>query len=164
MGTRAVVAAGDQAAAYMARFGLSETGGFVPIDRPIRRLPEAFAAWESIVEDLSALLAARALRPRVENLQNLNIELLASESERERAFFVLALMTQAYIWGEVPVAEVLKRNRIESRPIKSGVNDHVTRCCPKISRCHFAPWPPLLTGRPSLRTARLCSRITSCLT
>ena len=104
----AAVVAGEHAASYMARFGLSETGGFVPIDRPVRRLPEAFAAWESIVEDLSALLAARALRPRVENLQNLNIELLASEPERERAFFVLALMAQAYIWGETPVAEVLK--------------------------------------------------------
>jgi indoleamine 2,3-dioxygenase len=98
---------GDTAGCFMKRFGLAEDKGFVPAELPLRRLPEIFASWESIVEDLSALLAAKALRPRVENLPLLDAALLQTECEKERGFLVLALMTQAYVWGEVPVAEVL---------------------------------------------------------
>jgi indoleamine 2,3-dioxygenase len=62
-----------------------------------------FAPWEAIVTDLPALLAAAAVRERIDQLDVISTDALRSPTELERAFLVLAMLTQAYIWAELPV-------------------------------------------------------------
>ncbi|KAI8921276.1 Indoleamine 2,3-dioxygenase [Powellomyces hirtus] len=83
--------------------------GFLPVNPPpLRRLPEPYGPWESMLDDLSALLLAGGLRKVVEKLPLLSTDFLASEREWQRAYLVLSFIGQAYVWGyNQDVAEIL---------------------------------------------------------
>jgi indoleamine 2,3-dioxygenase len=88
-------------------FGVSSRNGFLPHDLPLPRLPDPyFEAWEEIVDVLPILLKSRRIRNEVDRLSILSISRLASEREWQRAYLLLSLMTQAYIWGGQKPSEV----------------------------------------------------------
>lgn len=92
--------------AALASYGISENG-FLPAEYPLLRLPHAYyEPWESIVERLSELLEAKHIRQRVDALPVLDTSHLSSDSEWQRAYSILAIIAQAYIWQGPEPSEV----------------------------------------------------------
>ncbi|TPX56426.1 hypothetical protein SpCBS45565_g08416 [Spizellomyces sp. 'palustris'] len=83
--------------------------GFLPADPPpLQRLPEYFEPWEKILDDLSPLLVAGALRKAVKQLPVLATDVLSTKREWQRAYLVLSFIGQGYVWGKnEDVVEVL---------------------------------------------------------
>ncbi len=81
-------------------YGISASRGFLPIEGPLQRLPDAYYdPWEAIVGNLQALLLTRRLRGIVEALPVLSTDYLHDEFEWRRAYSVLGFIAHAYIWG-----------------------------------------------------------------
>lgn len=81
-------------------FGVSSRNGFLPDKLPLLRLLNPyFEAWEEIVDRLPFLLKNNHIRNEVDKLSILSVSKLTSERELQRAYLLLSLMTQAYIWG-----------------------------------------------------------------
>ncbi|KAI1140626.1 indoleamine 2,3-dioxygenase [Hypoxylon sp. FL0543] len=82
--------------------------GFLPEREPLRRLPNAYyAPWESLLEDLPALIKERAIRQAVNQIQILSTSKLHTEEEWRRAYVVLSFLAHGYIWGGEKASEVL---------------------------------------------------------
>ncbi|KAM0716420.1 hypothetical protein Q7P37_007865 [Cladosporium fusiforme] len=82
----------------LASYGIS-ANGFLPTHTPLRRLPGVYyQPWESIVCQLPALVKAGRVRQRVDELPVLDGSHLHGEREWQRAYSMLAVMAQAYIW------------------------------------------------------------------
>lgn len=73
--------------------------GFLPGIPPLRQLPAAFAPWEAIVPDMSALIRSRRLRPALERLPLLDASALQSAAERERGMLLLSHFVNSWVWG-----------------------------------------------------------------
>ncbi len=85
--------------AELVAYGIDAVTGFVPRDEPLRRLPQAFEAWEEIAPDISGLIRTRSLRSRLAKLPVLDIADLVDEAERERAMLILTVFANAWVWG-----------------------------------------------------------------
>ncbi|KAK4501778.1 hypothetical protein PRZ48_007587 [Zasmidium cellare] len=84
--------------AALPSYGISENG-FLPAEQPLTRLPHAYyQSWEELIEELPQLLEAGQLRQRVDELTVLDTSHLESEREWQRAYSMLAVIAQAYIW------------------------------------------------------------------
>ncbi|SMQ53579.1 unnamed protein product [Zymoseptoria tritici ST99CH_3D7] len=84
--------------AALEQYGIT-VNGFLPAEPPLRTLPHAYyQPWESIMKDLPTLLRSRSVRTRVDALPVLDTSHLYSEPEWQRAYSILAIMTQAYVW------------------------------------------------------------------
>lgn len=83
----------------LAHYGVDPVTGFVPSTEPLRVLPEAFAPWESIVPEISALLRSHRIRAVLERLPLLPVEALAPGAERERAMVLLCHFANCWVWG-----------------------------------------------------------------
>ena len=85
-------------------FDVSPQTGFLSERSPLRRLPDSYyEPWEAIVEDLPRLTKAIAIRGQVDKLPVLSTLKLRSDAEWQRAYLLLSLMAQGYVWaGEVP--------------------------------------------------------------
>jgi len=82
----------------LASYGISENG-FQPADAPLRRLPHAFyEPWETVMDQLPLLLKAGCVRECVDALPVLGTFHLENEQELQRAYSMLAMIAQAYIW------------------------------------------------------------------
>lgn len=86
----------------LAQYGISGSRGFLPVPDPLDRLPEAYAAWEDIAANGSALLMAGRLRRVVDGLPVLDPGPLGDGPERERAMLLLTVLANAYVHGEQP--------------------------------------------------------------
>lgn len=83
----------------LAAFDLSPTRGCLPAVDPLRRLPPAFEAWETLAADLPALLAGGGVRAAVGAMPLLDVSLLPeSGGAAERANLLLAHVAHAYVW------------------------------------------------------------------
>lgn len=96
-------------------FDVSKVTGFLPTAVPLRRLPTSVGleAFEAVVDDLQPLLLAGRLRNLVDLMPVPSLRPLAELPRTEavpvlrRAYLVLALITQAYVWGKNnPICEV----------------------------------------------------------
>jgi indoleamine 2,3-dioxygenase len=91
------------AAMTLADYSIDPQFGFLPAQPPLRRLPEAFAAWEQLVPDLSALLRSRRIRAVLDALPLLDVTALHGPAEQERALLLLCVFANSYVWaGEQP--------------------------------------------------------------
>lgn len=79
-------------------YGLDPARGFLAATDPPRRLPDAFAPWEALHEDLPGLIMAGRVRAAIAALPVLD-PLLLPEAERERALILLGIFAAAYAWG-----------------------------------------------------------------
>lgn len=92
--------------AALPSYGISENG-FLPAELPLTRLPNAYyQSWEDLMEQLPRLLKAGQWRQRVDELPVLDTSHLDSQREWQRAYSMLAVMAQAYIWQGPEPSEV----------------------------------------------------------
>lgn len=92
--------------AALASYNISQNG-FLPAEVPLSRLPhDYYQPWESIVGILPELLESRQVRRRVDQLPLLDTSHLSSEPEWQRAYSILAIMAQAYVWQGPEPAQV----------------------------------------------------------
>ncbi|KAF1931007.1 indoleamine 2,3-dioxygenase family protein [Didymella exigua CBS 183.55] len=85
-------------AAALPSYGISKNG-FLPASAPLTRLPnDYYLPWESIVEVLPTLIETRQIRQRVDELPILDTAYLKTEAEWQRAYSMLAVITQGYVW------------------------------------------------------------------
>ncbi|PVI04674.1 Indoleamine 2,3-dioxygenase [Periconia macrospinosa] len=82
----------------LAQYGISENG-FLPAEAPLERLPhDYYSPWERIIEELPTLIERQEIRAKVDELPVLSIEQLGIEAEWRRAYSMLAVIAQGYIW------------------------------------------------------------------
>jgi hypothetical protein len=87
-------------------YGISENG-FLPSEAPLRRLPHVFyEPWERVMDQLPLLLKASCVRESVDALPVLGTFHLNNEQELQRAYSMLAMIAQAYIWQGPKPSEV----------------------------------------------------------
>lgn len=79
-------------------YGISENG-FLPAEPPLQQLPNVYyQPWERIISRLPELLRAGLVRDRIDALPVLDTAHLHNEADFQRAYSILAVMAQAYIW------------------------------------------------------------------
>lgn len=74
--------------------------GFLPLEDPRPRLPEAFEAWDRLAYELPKLLTTTRVRLHLARLPAADLSLLRGEAELERAMLLLSYFGHAYVWGE----------------------------------------------------------------
>jgi indoleamine 2,3-dioxygenase len=96
----------------LASYGISENG-FLPAEPPLRRLPHAFyEPWETLMDRLPAFLRAGCVREHVDALPVLGTSRLDNEQKLQRAYSMLAMIAQAYIWQGPKPSEVGKATEL----------------------------------------------------
>ena len=84
--------------AALPSYGITKNG-FLPAEAPLSRLPhDYYQPWERIIEELPMLIETQLMRQRVNLLPVLSTASLGEEAEWQRAYSILALMAQGYIW------------------------------------------------------------------
>lgn len=86
---------------------LSRERGFLPLQDPLRRLPEPFEAWETKANELPKWFASDHLRKTLTDLPPFPLDALATSREYERAMVLLSYLGHAYVWGGKHPAAVL---------------------------------------------------------
>jgi len=81
------------------RYGIHPERGFLPSPDPLDRLPEEFAAWEAVADDLPKFLVTGA-RSFIDELPLLDASKLGDEPSQRRAMVILSFLAHAYVWGE----------------------------------------------------------------
>lgn len=88
-------------------YGISRENGFLPNRAPLRRLPDPYyGPWESIVDNLQALILTQRVRRQVDEMPVLAVDGLIEETEWRRAYLLLGFMAHAYIWNGDKPADV----------------------------------------------------------
>lgn len=93
----------------LASYSIDINHGFLSSDEPLRQLPleGKFGCWELIMMDLSQYLQAKNIRAIIlSQLKVIHVEQddLLDEREFQRAEFVLAVLSSAFIFGEKPIS------------------------------------------------------------
>jgi len=83
----------------IAAFEISSERGFLPLQDPLKRLPKAFDAWESVALGLPKLLVSDQVHRTIAELPPFPIEAIKADRERERAMLLLSYLGHAYVWG-----------------------------------------------------------------
>ncbi len=78
--------------------------GFLPKEDPLEKLTDFFDPWERVAADLSFLLMTNQLRFTLEKLPLLDVSYLEDEASMRRAFLLLSVFGNAYVWGGVTSA------------------------------------------------------------
>jgi indoleamine 2,3-dioxygenase len=92
----------------LSSFGISENG-FLPAEPPLEVLPqEYYQPWESVIRDVTALVQTQQIRKRIDELPVLKTSLLESEPEWQRAYLILTILAQGYIWQGPEPSQVRK--------------------------------------------------------
>ena len=81
-----------------AEYEISEMNGFLP-DVLLKELPGEFSEWDRIVKNLPKLIESKMIRQEVEKLPQLNVEKLVTLPEKRRAYSILCMIEQAYLFG-----------------------------------------------------------------
>ncbi len=96
-------------ARLLTSYSVDSNRGFLPPVDPLHQLSlsSKFACWELIMMDLSQYLQAKNIRSVIlSRLKVVHIEQndLLDEREFQRALFVLAVLSHAFVWGEKPTS------------------------------------------------------------
>ncbi len=95
-------------------FDISEKTAFFPSEPPLCRLPgDYFSSWEDTCLKVPGLLKTKLLRGEVDALpeRQFNEDTLKTEPEWRRAYVLLTVLSQSYIWveGEAGVVHTLPK-------------------------------------------------------
>lgn len=85
--------------APLAAYDVDPATGFLPATDPVDRLPPGFSAWDDLARDLGPLIRTRALRGAITDLPLLDPAGLTGTAERERAFLLLTVFANGWVWG-----------------------------------------------------------------
>src|ERR1700741_3567720 len=83
----------------IAAFEISSERGFLPLQDPLKHLPKAFDAWESVALGVPKLLVSDRVHRTISELPPFPIEAIKADHERERAMLLLSYLGHAYVWG-----------------------------------------------------------------
>lgn len=101
--------------AALASYNISENG-FLTAEVPLSRLShDYYQPWEAVIEILPELLESRQIRWRVDDMPVLDTSHLHSEPEWRRAYSILAIIAQAYIWQGPEPAQVSDATLVRAR-------------------------------------------------
>lgn len=90
----------------LASYDISKNG-FLPAETPLSRLPHhSYEPWERIIRELPILIEEKRIRQRVDELNVLETTHLTSGSEWRRAYSILTIIAQGYIWQGLDPSEV----------------------------------------------------------
>ncbi|KXT01854.1 hypothetical protein AC578_2145 [Pseudocercospora eumusae] len=85
--------------AALPSYGIS-MNGFLPADYPLERLPhDYYQPWENVIKEIPTLIELQQIRQVVDEMPLLSTQFLASEAEWQRAYSMLAVIAQGYIWA-----------------------------------------------------------------
>lgn len=86
--------------------------GFLPQFIPLNNLPSYFLPWENIIGSISELNKTKSTRAIINNLELLDHTKLGNMAEYQRAYLILTLLTNSYVWCEGPsnASKVLPRS------------------------------------------------------
>lgn len=71
--------------------------GFLPSEEPLNKLPEEFYLWDEISGDLGVLLSNNKARSTLSRIPEMDIDLLETEGQKERALGILTQFSHAAI-------------------------------------------------------------------
>lgn len=92
--------------AAMPSYGISKNG-FLPAETPLSRLPHRYyQPWECVIDELPTSIETQVIRQLVDQLPVLSTSFLSNEAEWQRAYSMLALIAQGYIWAGPEPSEV----------------------------------------------------------
>ena len=92
--------------AALATYGISKNG-FLPEEPPLERLPhDYYQPWERVVGELPMLIETRQVWEKVDEMPVLKTSYLDTEAEWQRAYSILAIIAQGYIWQGPEPSEV----------------------------------------------------------
>ena len=99
-------------------FDISYKTGFVPETQPLTRLPEYFERWERIVDEVPTLISERRIRQEIANLPKLEFssDTLKSLNEWRRAYNILTLLSQSFIWVDGEKGLVKRLPEVLAKP------------------------------------------------
>lgn len=105
--------------AALASYNIS-SNGFLPETTPLSHLPHKYyEPWEILISQISSLIAEQKIRQVVnDSTPILSTEHLASEAEWQRAYSLLAVVAQAYIWAGPEPEEVSQKERKKEQIIQ----------------------------------------------
>lgn len=83
----------------LSHYQVDPVTGFVPPVPLPTQLPPAYAAWDALVPDMSALIRTRRLRAALRALPVLDWRELRTEADQERALLLLTHFANAYVWS-----------------------------------------------------------------
>src|ERR1700733_9303636 len=83
----------------IAEIEVNRDRGFLPLQDPLTRLPNAFDAWEEVAHQLPKLLASDQLHHTIRNLPIFPFDEVHDRREMERAMVLLSYLGHAYVWG-----------------------------------------------------------------
>lgn len=83
------------------------SNGFLPEHTPLSRLPrDYYQPWENLISEVSNLIELQQIRAAIDALPILDTAHLESEAEWQRAYSLLAVLAQGYIWAGPEPSEV----------------------------------------------------------
>ncbi|KAI8373087.1 Indoleamine 2,3-dioxygenase [Radiomyces spectabilis] len=83
-------------------YDISPITGFLPVEPPLRRLPDPyFAPWEEMMENFNGLLLAGKFREKVLQMPLLDHTRLTTTAEYRRAFVIFCFLSHSYVWGKL---------------------------------------------------------------
>ncbi|RHZ67307.1 indoleamine 2,3-dioxygenase [Aspergillus thermomutatus] len=93
------------------RYQISRQLGFLPAQPPLTRLPHScYQIWEDTLGKFPSLCNDESIRQQMDNMPVLSTRALATEPEWRRAYVVLSMMSQIYIWGGCQPSKTLPRS------------------------------------------------------
>ena len=98
-------------------YQVSATYGFVPVEAPLKQLPNQYTAWETIALNLPMLISSGEIDESIASLTLIPTEFLISEREWQRAYVILGFIANGYLWGaEKPLDVVYSMEDKNTKP------------------------------------------------
>ncbi|KAF7171399.1 hypothetical protein CNMCM6106_005791 [Aspergillus hiratsukae] len=93
------------------KYQISEQFGFLPAQPPLTRLPHpCYQIWEDTLGGFPSPSNYETIRQQIDNMPVLSTGALTTEPEWRRAYVVLSMMSQIYIWGGCQPSKKLPRS------------------------------------------------------
>ncbi|KAF4164246.1 hypothetical protein CNMCM6936_009392 [Aspergillus lentulus] len=93
------------------KYQISELFGFLSAQPPLSRLPHScYQIWEDTLDEFASPCKYESIRQQMDNMPVLSTEALATEPEWRRAYVVLSIMSQIYIWVGYQPSKKLPRS------------------------------------------------------
>lgn len=94
----------------LADYDISVERGFLPLEDPLRALPDLFLPWEDAARDLPKMLMTGSVRAHLATIPMLEVDDLTDPRKLDRAMLILSYLGSAWVWGERELSNTLPSN------------------------------------------------------
>ncbi|GFF32019.1 indoleamine 2,3-dioxygenase [Aspergillus udagawae] len=93
------------------KYQISDQLGFLPAQPPLTRLPQTcYQIWEDTLDGFSSPCNYETIRQQMDTMSVLSTAALVTEPEWRRAYVVLTMMSQIYLWAGYQPSKELPRS------------------------------------------------------